>query len=141
MKRRDILMTGVAGTALSGFPAIVRAQPAYRAEYKLSTVVGPQLSLGKAGENFANFVREATKGRINFKQYPGSSLVQGQQDREFTAVRQGTIDVLVSAPMNWAGTIRECGAFTLPFLIPDHKAFDAVVASDVVQKDFFMSVS
>jgi TRAP-type C4-dicarboxylate transport system substrate-binding protein len=52
-------------------------------------------------------------------------------------MRQGIIDVLCGAPINWSGTVRECGAFALPFLMPDHKAYDAVMASDAVQKDFF----
>jgi TRAP-type C4-dicarboxylate transport system substrate-binding protein len=137
MKRREILKSGAAGTAVVGFPTILKAQQAYRAEYKMSTVVGPALAWGKAGENFGNYVRERTNGRINIKQYPGSSLVQGQQDREFAAMRQGIIDVLVGAPINWSGTVRECGAFALPFLMPDHKAYDALMASDAVQKDFF----
>jgi TRAP-type C4-dicarboxylate transport system substrate-binding protein len=63
--------------------------------------------------------------------------VQGQQDREFAAMRQGIIDVLCGAPINWSGTIRECGAFAMPFLIPDHKAYDALINSEAVTKDFF----
>jgi TRAP-type C4-dicarboxylate transport system substrate-binding protein len=137
MKRREILKTGAAGGAVLGFPTILKAQNTYRPEYKMSTVVGTALAWGKCGENFGNFVRERTGGRINIKQYPGSSLVQGQQDREFAAMRQGIIDVLCGAPINWSGTVRECGAFALPFLMPDHKAYDAVMASDAVQKDFF----
>lgn len=137
MDRRSILKTGAASTAALGFPTILKAQQQYRAEYKMSTVVGTALAWGKAGENFGNYVRERTNGRINIKQYPGSSLVQGQQDREFSAMRQGIIDVLVGAPINWSGTVKECGAFALPFLMPDHKAYDAVMASDAVQKDFF----
>jgi TRAP-type C4-dicarboxylate transport system substrate-binding protein len=137
MKRREILKTGATGGAVLGFPAILKAQNAYRPEYKMSTVVGTALAWGKCGENFGNYVRERTGGRINIKQYPGSSLVQGQQDREFAAMRQGIIDVLCGAPINWSGTVRECGAFALPFLMPDHKAYDAVMASDAVQKDFF----
>ena len=137
MKRREILKTGAAGGAVLGFPTILKAQTAYRPEYKMSTVVGTALAWGKCGENFGNYVRERTGGRINIKQYPGSSLVQGQQDREFAAMRQGIIDVLCGAPINWSGTVRECGAFALPFLMPDHKAYDAVMASDAVQKDFF----
>ncbi len=137
MKRRDILKTGAASGAVLGFPTILKAQQAYRPEYKMSTVVGPALAWGKAGENFAKFVSERTNGRINIKQYPGSSLVQGQQDREFAAMRQGIIDVLVGAPINWSGTVRECGAFALPFLTPDHKAYDALIASEPVRKDFF----
>ena len=136
MNRREILKTGAASGAVLGFPAILKAQQ-YRPEYKMSTVVPPSFAWGKGGEIFANLVRERTNGRINIKQYPGASLVQGQQDREFAAMRQGIIDVLCGAPINWSGTVKECGIFAMPFLMPDHKAYDAVVASDAVQKDFF----
>ena len=137
MQRRDLLKTTATGAAVLGFPTILKAQQQYRAEYKLSTVVPPSFAWGKGGEIFANRVRERTNGRINIKQYPGASLVQGQQDREFAAMRQGIIDVLCGAPINWSGTVKECGIFAMPFLMPDHKAYDAVVASDAVQKDFF----
>lgn len=141
MQRRSVLRlagksmaAGAAGVAL---PRYLFAQGAYKAEYKMSTVVPPAFAWGKGGEIFANLVRERTGGRINIKQYPGSSLVQGDQTREFSAMRQGIIDVLCGAPINWTGTVRELGVFTLPFLFPDHKAWDAVMASDVVQKDYF----
>lgn len=137
MKRREILKAGAAGLALAGAPAVLRAQGQYKAEYKMSTVVPPVFAWGKGGEIFLNYVRERTQGRINIKQYPGASLVQGQQDREFSAMRQGIIDVLVGAPINWSGTLKEFGVFALPFLMPNHAAYDAVVASDVMTKDFF----
>jgi tripartite ATP-independent transporter DctP family solute receptor len=137
MQRRDLLKSSATGAAVLGFPTILKAQQQYRAEYKMSTVVPPSFAWGKGGEIFANLVRERTNGRINIKQYPGASLVQGQQDREFAAMRQGIIDVLCGAPINWSGTVKECGIFAMPFLMPDHKAYDAVVASDAVQKDFF----
>ena len=137
MQRRNILKAGVAGSVIAGAPMVLRAQAAYKAEYKMSTVVGPAFAWGKGAEIFANIVRERTGGRINIKQYPGSSLVQGQQDREFSAMRQGIIDILVGAPVNWSGTVKECGMWALPFLFPDHKAYDAAIASEVMTKDFF----
>ena len=85
-------------------------------------------------------MKERTQGRINIKQYPGASLVQGQQDREFSAMRQGVIDVLCGAPINWTGTVPQLGVFTLPFLMPDHKAWDAVMASELVNSDYFEMV-
>ena len=137
MQRRNVLKAGATGAAVLAAPGIVRAQQQYKAEYKMSTVVGPAFAWGRGGEIFANLVRERTNGRINIKQYPGASLVQGQQDREFAAMRQGIIDVLCGAPINWSTTVKECGLFAMPFLMPDHKAYDALIASDVVQRDFF----
>jgi TRAP-type transport system periplasmic protein len=141
MKRRSVLSMaskGIVGSAAAAaLPTFVGAQPAYKAEYKMSTVVPPAFAWGKGGEIFATLVRERTAGRINIKQYPGSSLVQGDQTREFSAMRQGIIDVLCGAPVNWFGTVKELSTFVLPFLIPNHKAWDAVMASDVVQKEYF----
>jgi len=140
--RRTVLLQSVAtaGAAAIGLPRFAHAQAAYKAEYKMSTVVPPAFAWGKGGEIFLTLVKERTGGRINIKQYPGASLVQGQQDREFSAMRQGVIDVLCGAPINWTSTVPQLGVFTLPFLMPDHKAWDAVMASELVNRDYFEMV-
>jgi TRAP-type C4-dicarboxylate transport system substrate-binding protein len=135
MKRRELMIRATACAV--PLPRIAHAQGAYKAEYKMSTVVPPAFAWGKGGEIFGNLVRERTAGRINIKQYPGASLVQGQQDREFAAMRQGVIDVLCGAPINWAGTVRELGVFTLPFILPDHKAWDAATAEPAIMDEYF----
>jgi tripartite ATP-independent transporter DctP family solute receptor len=138
IRRRTLLQSagGLAAASLA-LPRFAHAQGAYKAEYKMSTVVPPAFAWGKGGEIFLTLVKERTGGRINIKQYPGASLVQGQQDREFAAMRQGVIDVLCGAPVNWTGTVPQLSVFTLPFLLPDHKAYDAVMASEPVTKDYF----
>ena len=136
MKRRELVLGGAAGAVLAA-PLVAQAQSAYKAEYKMSTVVPPVFAWGKGGAIFGDLVRERTGGRINIKQYPGASLVQGQQDREFAAMRQGVIDVLCGAPINWAGTVRELGVFTLPFVLPDHKAWDAATTDASIMDEYF----
>src|SRR5678809_29659 len=116
LNRRMVITT--LGAAAVGLPRFAAAQGAYKAEYKMSTVVPPAFAWGKGGEIFLTLVKERTNGRINIKQYPGASLVQGQQDREFSAMRQGVIDVLCGAPINWTSTVPQLGVFTLPFLMP-----------------------
>lgn len=137
MQRRQLLTHAGAAAAAVALPRFAWAQGAYKGEYKMSTVVPPAFAWGKGGEIFGNLVRERTGGRINIKQYPGASLVQGQQDREFSAMRQGVIDVLCGAPINWSGTVRELSAFTLPFLLPDHKAYDAVMNNTAIVNEYF----
>lgn len=137
LRRRQLILATGTAAATTGLPRFAHAQAAYKAEYKMSTVVPPAFAWGKGGEIFGNLVRERTGGRINIKQYPGASLVQGQQDREFSAMRQGIIDVLCGAPINWSGTVRELGVFTLPFILPDHKAWDAATSSPVVMDEYF----
>ena len=116
-----------AGTALA---------EGYRAEYRLSTVLGTAFPWGQAGERWAELVKEKTQGRIVIKMYPGTSLVGGDQTREFTAIRQGVIDLAIGSTINWSPQVKELNLFSLPFLMPDYKAIDALTQGEVGQQLF-----
>ncbi len=124
-----LLALGGIATALT--PGIASAQSNYKAEYKLSLVVGTAFPWGKGGEIWSNLVKERTNGRINIKLYPGVSLVQGDQTREFTALRQGVIDMAIGSTINWSPQVRELNLFSLPFLMPDYKAIDSITQGPV----------
>ncbi|RYF26273.1 MAG: DctP family TRAP transporter solute-binding subunit, partial [Comamonadaceae bacterium] len=68
---------------------------------------------------------------INIKLYPGVSLIQGDQTREFSALRQGVIDMAVGSTINWSPQVKALNLFSLPFLFPDYAAVDAVTQGDV----------
>jgi tripartite ATP-independent transporter DctP family solute receptor len=72
-------------------------------------------------------VTQRSGGRINVRVYPGSQLVGGDQTRELLAMRQGIIDFGVFSTINIAPQVREAGLFQLPFLMPDYRAFDALI--------------
>ncbi|MBL8404185.1 MAG: DctP family TRAP transporter solute-binding subunit [Dechloromonas sp.] len=133
MLRRTFIATAVA-TALLG-AAAAQAQT-YRAEYRLSTTLGTAFTWGQAGERWIELVKEKTQGRINIKLYSGNSLVGGEQTREFTAIRQGVIDMSIGSTINWSPQIKELNLFSLPFLMPDYKAIDALTQGEV-GKDLF----
>ncbi len=118
---------------LSAFPA---GAAEYKAEYRLSTVLGPAFPWGRAAERWADLVKQKTEGRINIKVYPGTSLVGGDQTREFTAIRQGVIDLAVGSSINWSPQIKQLNLFSLPFLISDEKAMDALTHGDVATDIF-----
>jgi tripartite ATP-independent transporter DctP family solute receptor len=109
----------------------VAAQQKYQPEYRLSTVLGTAFPWGKGGERWAELVKEKTQGRINIKMYPGTSLVAGDQTREFTAIRQGVIDLAVGSSINWSPQVKELNLFSLPFLMPDYRAIDALTHGEV----------
>ncbi len=132
MQRRMLFAALAAAFALAG-PA--QAQN-YKAEYKLSTVLGPAFPWGKGGEIWADLVKQRTAGRINIKLYPGTSLVQGDQTREFTAIRQGVIDLAIGSTINWSPQVKELNLFSLPFLLPDYAAMDALTQGPVGQAVF-----
>ena len=135
MKLRSFLKFALAATALAGSVG-ASAQAAYKPEYKMSLVVGTAFPWGKGGEIWANLVRERTAGRINIKLYPGMSLVQGDQTREFTAIRQGVIDLAIGSTINWSPQVKQLNLFSLPFLMPDYKAIDALTQGDVGKQLF-----
>jgi len=103
----------------------------YKAEYRLSTVLGPAFAWGKAGERWAELVKQKTDGRINVKLYPGTSLVGGDQTREFSAIRQGVIDLAIGSSINWSPQVKQLNLFSLPFLTPDAKGLDALIKGEV----------
>ena len=133
MLRRTFIATAVATTLLAAGGA--QAQT-YRAEYRLSTTLGTAFPWGQAGERWIELVKEKTQGRINIKLYSGNSLVGGEQTREFTAIRQGVIDLSIGSTINWSPQIKELNLFSLPFLMPDYKAIDALTQGEV-GKDLF----
>ena len=103
----------------------------YKPEYKLSTVLGTAYPWGKAGERWVELVRERTQGRINIKMYPGASLVGGDQTKEFSAIRQGVIDLAIGSSINWSPQVKQLNLFSLPFFIPDSKALDTLLTGEV----------
>uniref|UniRef100_UPI0040482673 DctP family TRAP transporter solute-binding subunit n=1 Tax=Limnohabitans sp. TaxID=1907725 RepID=UPI0040482673 len=134
MKVRSFLKLAVIASALAlGTSAIAQN---YKSEYKMSLVVGTAFPWGKGGEIWANLVRERTQGRINIKLYPGVSLVQGDQTREFSAIRQGVIDMAIGSTINWSPQVKELNLFSMPFLMPDYKAMDSLTQGDVGKQIF-----
>lgn len=126
---RRALLAG--GAALLAAPRIGGAQPSYRAEYKLSVVGNRPIPFAEGAFQWAELVTARSNGRINVKVYPGSQLVGGDQTRELLAMRQGIIDFAVFSTINIAPQVREAGIFQLPFLMPDHRAFDALINGEV----------
>jgi len=134
MNRRHLFIALAAAAGLA-FGGAASAQN-YKPEYKVSTVVGPAFPWGKGAEIWIDLVKSRTNGRINMKLYPGVSLVQGDQTREFTAIRQGIIDMAIGSTINWSPQVRELNLFSLPFLMPDYRAIDALTQG-AVGKDIF----
>ena len=134
--RRTLLTLACAAAALSLGAALPASAQNYKSEYRMSLVVGTAFPWGKGGEIWANKVREKTGGRINIKLYPGVSLIQGDQTREFSALRQGVIDMAVGSTINWSPQVKALNLFSLPFLMPDYAAIDALTQGQVGQQIF-----
>ena len=70
--RRTLLGLAAVATALATLSGGAMAQAAYKAEYKMSLVLGPPTPWGMAGKIWSDLVKERTQGRINIKLYPGA---------------------------------------------------------------------
>jgi tripartite ATP-independent transporter DctP family solute receptor len=136
MKKRSFFTSTLASLlAVVGLTASLHSNLAmaaeYKSEYKMSLVLGTAFPWGKGGEIWADLVRERTNGRINIKLYPGASLVGGDQTREFTAIRQGVIDMSIGSTINWSPQVKELNLFSLPFLMNNYQSIDALVKGPV----------
>ncbi len=136
MKLRSFLTTAVAAAAALAFTAPAALAQNYKSEYRMSLVLGPPSPWGQAGEIWGKLVKERTQGRINIKLYPGVSLIQGDQTREFSALRQGVIDMAVGSTINWSPQVKSLNLFSLPFLMPDYAAVDALTQGEVGHEIF-----
>ncbi|WP_366654781.1 DctP family TRAP transporter solute-binding subunit [Fodinicurvata sp. EGI_FJ10296] len=132
---KKLMLAAMAATAAIAFTAHATAQN-YKDEYTVSTVLPDSFPWGAAAQRWADLVDERTDGRINMRIYPGTQLVQGEQTREFTAMRQGIIDMAVGSTINWSPQIQELNIFALPFLMPDYDALDALTGGEVGNRLF-----
>ncbi|MGG5819881.1 TRAP transporter substrate-binding protein DctP [Falsiroseomonas sp. HW251] len=134
LTRRTALLAA-AGAALA-IPQRVRAQQQYKPEYKLSVVGNRPIPLSEGAFQWADMVTQRSQGRINVKVYPGSQLVGGDQTRELVAMRQGVIDFAVFSTINISPQVREMNLFSLPWLLNDHRGFDAIINGPIGEELF-----
>jgi TRAP-type transport system periplasmic protein len=134
MRLMNSLIAAVAAVAVLG--AIPAMAQDYKEEYRVSTVLPVAFPWGSAAERWAELVDERTEGRIKMQVYPGAQLVQGEQTREFTAMRRGVIDMAIGSTINWSPQIAELNIFSMPFLMPDYAALDALTQGPVGEAIF-----
>ncbi|MBR9754528.1 DctP family TRAP transporter solute-binding subunit [Cobetia sp. 4B] len=124
---RAALMAGVLGLALLS-PLMV--SDAEARELSVSTVLSDAFPWGQAAEKWAELVEERSGGDLTLRVYPNAQLVAGDQTKEFSAMRQGLIDLAVGSTINWSPQVPELNLFSLPFLMPDHAAIDALTQGE-----------
>jgi TRAP-type transport system periplasmic protein len=130
---KSLVAAAAAVAVLGAIPAVAQT---YKDEYRVSTVVPAPFPWGIAAERWAELVNERTEGRIKMQIYPGAQLVQGEQTREFTAMRRGVIDMAVGSTINWSPQIAQLNIFSMPFLMPDYAALDALTQGPVGERIF-----
>jgi TRAP-type transport system periplasmic protein len=127
---------GVAAILAVGVASLPAVGQTYKSEYKVSTVLGAPFPWGLSAQRWADLVKEKSGGRIVLKVYPGAQLVGGDQTKEFTAMRQGVIDMAVGSTINWSPQVAELNLFAMPFLMPDYKALDAITGGEAGKRLF-----
>ena len=115
--------------------ALAQQQPPDKAqEWKLSTAVGPAFALGAAGDRWAKRIGERSGGRLAVKLYPGAALSDREPSREFFALAGGTSDLAVGSSLFWSAQVPELNVIGLPWIVPDAKGLEALVAGAVKER-------
>jgi len=124
-------LVGALALAVVSTPAL-----AFKHQYKLSVVVGPNTAWGMGAQRFANLVKKRTDGKINIKVYFSGALFAGKQTNEFVLLRQGVADFALASTINWSPQVKELNLFSLPFFFSGYKALDAVEAGQAGKQIF-----
>lgn len=126
MKMKKWLAIGAACLAFNATTTLAQETR----EFSVSTVLSDAFPWGQAAEKWAELVKERSDGRLTLKVYPNAQLVSGDQTREFSAMRSGLIDMAVGSTINWSPQVPEANLFSLPFLMPDDAAVDAITQGE-----------
>jgi tripartite ATP-independent transporter DctP family solute receptor len=119
---------------VSVFPEPLAAQS--KPEFKMSVVVNKETSWGRAAIRFADAIKYRTQGRIQITNYFEGRAFAGAQTTEFQLLQQGVIDFAIGTTINWSPQVKELNIFSMPFLMPDYKAIDALTGGEVGKELF-----
>lgn len=131
LKRWKQTLAAALALALVSAPAF-----AFKHQYKLSVVVGPNTAWGEGAQRFADLVKKKTDGKINIKVYFSGALFAGKQTNEFILLRQGIADFALASTINWSPQVKELNLFSLPFFFSGYKTLDAVENGQAGQRIF-----
>ena len=89
-----------------------------------------------AGQKFSDLLKAKTNGALDLKLFPDSTL--GNSQAAITAVRGGTVDMLVSGSANFSGMVPLLSMFDIPFMFKDtdhaYRVLDGKVGQDMLAK-------
>ena len=89
-----------------------------------------------AGQKFNELLQARTKGALDLKLFPDSTL--GAFQAAITGVRGGTIDLAVSGSANFSGMVPHLGVFDIPFMFKDtahaYRVLDGKVGQEMLDK-------
>ncbi|WP_151702758.1 DctP family TRAP transporter solute-binding subunit [Nitrincola alkalilacustris] len=132
--KAKLYLSALTAAICVGFTAPVLAQETR--EFSVSTVLSDAFPWGQAAVKWAELVEERSEGRMKLTVYPNAQLVSGDQTREFSAMRSGLIDMAVASTINWSPQVPELNLFSLPFLMPDEAAIDAITQGEAGEQIF-----
>ena len=120
---------GVTALAGAGF-----AGPADAAEFtmRISHQFPPAHQTARNLEQFANDVKEATKGRVEVQLFGAAQLFKPNQNHP--AVASGKIEAAAILSFQWGSTIPEMSVTIIPYLITSVARQKAFIASDAARQ-------
>lgn len=113
LDRRSLLAGAASATALTGFPAIVRAQQKF--EVKVANFVGPQHFQSQWLVKWGEQLEKKSDGRLVFKHFPSAQM--GPTPKHFDFARDGTAEMAYILHGATPGRFPLTELVNLPYLI------------------------
>src|SRR6266849_4108574 len=101
---------------------------------KLSTAQGPAYPMGKAGEIWAELIRERSGERLEVTHFPGATLSSRDPAREFGALRDRAFELAVGSTFAWSAQVPQLNVLALPWLVPGARELEALIDGELVKR-------
>jgi len=111
--RRKLIAGTATAAAITGFPAIVRAQQKF--EVKVANFVGPQHFQSQWLVKWGEDLEKKSNGRLSFKHFPGAQM--GPTPKHFDFARDGTAEIAYILHGATPGRFPLTELVNLPYLV------------------------
>ncbi len=96
--------------------------------WKMSVVTNEDSSWTRGAHLFADLVKQRSGGRIQITVYPNAELAGGDQVKELTMLRDGSIDFTYHSNLLYTNLDQSFAAISMPCLFTDYSQVDAALS-------------
>jgi len=96
--------------------------------WKMSVVTNEDSSWTRGAHLFADLVKQRSGGRIQITVYPNAELAGGDQVKELTMLRDGSIDFTYHSNLLYTNLDQSFAAISMPWLFTDYSQVDAALS-------------
>ncbi len=102
--------------------------------WKMSVITSEDSSWAKGTQKFADLIRQHSGGKMQITVYPNGSLASGDQVKELSMLREGSIDFTYHSNLLYTNLDQSYAVISLPLLFSGYTQIDAALSGPAGSK-------